>query len=381
MKIGMYVPSWPPGSTPNGIVTYASYMVPALRKLGNEVYVLTADARSRDPYAIDIREFIEPRKFWHRILGTLSPSEARFNVGAAPLAAAIKHLVEQKKIEILEMEETFGLSYAVSKLNLIPVVVRLHGPWFLNKRSEDADRERREGRAIKAAQVVTSPSLETLKKTVERYGLKQKHLCIQNPIEMPDHQWSRAGCDRNSILFVGRFDKIKGGDLVLEAFGNLASERPELKLTFIGPGIDGTPPGVNCTGTLPYSEVAKLRTKHFLTISASRYEVFGYTVLEAMSFGCPVVASNIGGIPELIHDGENGLLFDAGNVDSMVQAIQRLLDNPELAEKLGVRARWDSANFYKPDQQAVYTAETYRQEILKFPFRRTVYVPDQHEYC
>jgi glycosyltransferase involved in cell wall biosynthesis len=123
-------------------------------------------------------------------------------------------------------------------------------------------------------------------------------------------------------------------------------------------------------GSLPQSEIAALRTKHFLTLGASRFELFGYTVLEAMSIGCPTVASGVGGIPELIQSGDNGLLFDPENLDEMVAAIQKMLDNPSLAEQMGARARQRSLALFSTGRAATRSAEIYRQAIEKFSLRQ-----------
>ena len=79
MKIAIYAPSWPPGSTPNGIVTYASHLVPALRRLGHEVYVLTGDVvGDRDPYTVDLRDFSSEPSLWDRAMFKLAPETAHF---------------------------------------------------------------------------------------------------------------------------------------------------------------------------------------------------------------------------------------------------------------------------------------------------------------
>ena len=81
--------------------------------------------------------------------------------------AAIKDFIDKHGVELLEIEESFGFGYAVSRLNLIPVCVRLHGPWFLTKRYEDGRREQLEMRGIETAQVVTSPSPKILELEVQ----------------------------------------------------------------------------------------------------------------------------------------------------------------------------------------------------------------------
>ena len=128
MKIGLYVPSWPPGKTANGIVTYASQLVPALRRLGHEVFVLTSTTTGDgDEYTIDLRNVASVPTFWHRAMSRLIPETAGFNKASSAIVAAIAELFEKRKLEVIEMEETFGLSFAISRLKRLPVVVRLHG--------------------------------------------------------------------------------------------------------------------------------------------------------------------------------------------------------------------------------------------------------------
>ena len=68
MKIALYVPSWPPGETASGIVTYASHLVPALLTLGHEVFKLTfhKDRDDLDPHTIDLYRFATKQRLWDR---------------------------------------------------------------------------------------------------------------------------------------------------------------------------------------------------------------------------------------------------------------------------------------------------------------------------
>jgi glycosyltransferase involved in cell wall biosynthesis len=63
------------------------------------------------------------------------------------------------------------------------------------------------------------------------------------------------------------------------------------------------------------------------------------SLVEAMSYGCPIVATRAGGIPELIHDGVNGLLCDPGDPDCLAQKLNQMIENPDLRERLGIEAR------------------------------------------
>ncbi len=385
----MYVPAWPPGNSANGIVTYASYMIPALCNLGHDVFILTWDAsETNEPRLSLLKTFQQPLPIWNRALFRVASTSALYYASARPLASAVKDLVARHGIEIIEIEESFGLSHAISSLNLLPVVVRLHGPWFLTKQSEDARREKLERRGIGTADAVTSPSEHVLYLVERRYRLKlRRTLTFGNPIVASSRQWRFSNCDRNGLLFVGRFDQIKGGDLVIDAFGKLARKNPQLKLTFVGPdnGVKGiklleyarstlAPDALSrlaYRGKLSSSEVAELRPRHFITVCASLFEVFGYSILEAMAFGCPVVASNVGGIPEIVRSGQNGILFESQKVDQLVSSIQSLLDNPNLAERLGRAARLSVDN-YRPETMAASAAELYEQTIHAYRLRHRI---------
>ncbi|HET9378314.1 MAG TPA: glycosyltransferase family 4 protein [Chthoniobacterales bacterium] len=386
MKIAMYVPSWPPDNSANGIVSYAGHVIPALRELGHEVFVLARHSEdTKDLRISQIGAFREAMPFWNRALFRLAPTSAMYHADAAPLARAVKALVTRHEIDILEMEESYGLSYAITKLALVPVVVRLHGPWFLTKSFEDARREALERRGIITAAGVTAPSNQILRSVERQYRLKlRKSLTFGNPVSVPSCKWRVSNCNVNSLLFIGRFDELKGGDLVINAFGRLAENNPKLTLTFVGPdyGIDGmklwdyartrlSPDALSrldYRGRLSSVEVEKLRPLHFVTICASRFEVFPYTVLEALAVGCPLVTSDVGGIPEIVRSGQSGILFESGNIDDLVSSVQSLLDNPDFAGGLGRRGR-RSLRRYRPEAIAALVTDFYEQSIQSFKAR------------
>src|SRR5262245_41444261 len=250
MKIAFYAPSWPPGCVANGIVTYLAELVPSLRRLGHEVFVLTPRkaAGYDDPYTIDLQGFASARTFWQRAKHRFTPESANFNEACSAIRSAAIKLVEEEKLDVLEIEESFGWSYELSRLKLFPVVVRLHGPWFLNGRFNCFDetsqvtshREIREGKGIERAHFVTAPSANVLRAVENHYRFKLAgSRVIPNPINavVEAGVWDVDTCDSDRLLFVGRFDREKGGDLVLCAFAKLAMANPSVRLTFIGPDI------------------------------------------------------------------------------------------------------------------------------------------------
>ena len=74
------------------------------------------------------------------------------------------------------------------------------------------------------------------------------------------------------------------------------------------------------------------------SLLTSSWENFPHTVVEALAVGTPVIATAVGGVPELVRDGENGLLVPAGDADALAAAIRRLIDEPGLRERLAAAA-------------------------------------------
>ena len=402
MRIALYVHSWPPGSTANGVVTYASQLVPALRRLGHDVFVLTShkSASDGDPYTIDLQLFVSTPTIWARAIN-FARGTAGLDAGSSVIASAVRKAVATHGIDVFEIEESFGWGLSVSHLRLLPVVIRLHGPWFLTggmfdpyvRKNENRRRIKLEGRAIQQAQFVTAPSAAVLQAAKKHYGLSlTASQVISNPLDAPNESeiWN-VSCDTNKLLFVGRFDALKGGDLVLRTFGALAASYPKLRLTFVGPdnGIklaDGNiysfdqfvrsslPRScwsrIEYCGAVSHAEVMSLRREHFVTIVASRQEIFSYAVLEAMSLGCPLVATAVGGVPELIIAQRNGLLVPSENVEAMTAACHLLLQDHALASRLGRQAWRDCHDFYRSDNIAKRTVEAYEQAIQNFKLLR-----------
>jgi glycosyltransferase involved in cell wall biosynthesis len=400
----MVTPSWPPGAAPNGIVTYTSQMVPAFRDLGLRSVLLSWDVAGEtnsNHDLVDISKF-QPRRGLigkataraRRLFPTTEFGDARF----AMLARAVRSALERFPIELIETEEAFGLASRIARLNRRPVVTRLHGPWFLNgevlgEKKDDIFRRRveKERLAIAESAGVTAPSQDVLDRTREYYGLPLKDaVAIPCPIEPrpDDPPWKLAECDRNRIVFVGRFDLHKGGDVMIDAFAHLAVMRPALCLDFVGPDR-GIPDAsgrivrvaeyverhvrdpaiarrIVIHGQKQGPEIDAFRRRGFVAVVPSRYETFGYTAVEALRLGCPLVAAEGGGLGEIVRDGETGLLCRTGDPQSLAGQIDRLLASPELGARLGEAGRRDVALRYNPISIAETTLDLYASVVERW---------------
>jgi glycosyltransferase involved in cell wall biosynthesis len=123
------------------------------------------------------------------------------------------------------------------------------------------------------------------------------------------------------------------------------------------------------------ADISSHRRTHFATVVASRYEIAPYSVLEAMALGCPVVATAVGGIPELIKDAHNGLLVPP-DANAIAEACRKLLYDHALAARLGRQACQDCRDLYGPESIARQTIAAYQEAIEVFRLRsrpRTFY--------
>ena len=132
-----------------------------------------------------------------------------------------------------------------------------------------------------------------------------------------------------TLEFVGRDDGIRSEDGVLYKWQDYLDQ-------FVEPELQSR---IRFRGLLTPEQIAPLRARSFVTVVASRYENFPNVCVEAMAYGCPLVAAAVGGIPEIIDDKRNGLLVSPGDAEDLSSKIQRLLDSPNLATQIG-NAAW-----------------------------------------
>ena len=151
------------------------------------------------------------------------------------------------------------------------------------------------------------------------------------------------------ILFLGRAEQAKGIDELLAAVASLAAARPALRLVIGGDGdlarvrasaqALGIAGRVSLLGWIDRAQVASELAQACVLALPSYNEGLPMAVLEAMAAGRAVVASAVGGIPQLVQDGENGLLVAPRDTAALAAALARVLDDAHLRERLGAAAR------------------------------------------
>ncbi|MGE0407216.1 MAG: glycosyltransferase [Candidatus Korobacteraceae bacterium] len=166
-------------------------------------------------------------------------------------------------------------------------------------------------------------------------------------------------------LFVGRLSPEKGITTLLKAWAEIGRC---FRLKVLGDGplraqmSAAAPRGIECLGWRPQSEVQEImRNARFLVFPSEWYEGFPVTLAQAFAAGLPVVASDLGGMAEIVSHGRTGLLFRAGDANDLGQTISLLLQTPELLPSMRVACRADYDAKYTPERNYQILAEIYRR--------------------
>ena len=143
---------------------------------------------------------------------------------------------------------------------------------------------------------------------------------------------------------VGALRPEKGLLTLVEAFAHVRPLRQHMKLVFVGSGpvlpelqTRAKEAGVfaDCVWEPATAEVANWLRCFDIFVLPSLTEALSNSLMEAMACGCPVVASRVGGNPELVRDGEHGILFEPQNVGALAKSLRRLIEDPSLRNTLG----------------------------------------------
>ncbi len=215
-----------------------------------------------------------------------------------------------------------------------------------------------------------APSQFMINKVVEYGYNKDKFELIYNPfsakLEASNELLAEARLD-NYLLYFGRLSAEKGIDSLI-----LAVAKSKHKLKIAGEGEDRdkleslakeNKADVEFLGFKSGAELRDLIMEAKATVLPSIwYENMPLSMLEALNLACPVIAANIGGMPEMVVDGKNGFLFEPGNVESLVEAIERLGKADMGSMRQAARA---SAHHLSMDSNLKLVLEVYKKVLDK----------------
>ena len=197
---------------------------------------------------------------------------------------------------------------------------------------------------------------EAVKRTYVESGFSADNISIIPPRGIPSalirNEYNRnvkLHAKQTKLLYVGRLSKEKGVDTALKTVWHLTSNfgMRNLTLDIIGEGdkkyeenlrvLSGSlslKDYVNFRGKLLPEEVLREYNNYDILLAPSIWDASPIVLIEAMSQGLPVIASKVGGIPDIIRNEETGLLVAPGDPVRMAEAVKKLVDNPSLYEKI-----------------------------------------------
>lgn len=243
-----------------------------------------------------------------------------------------------------------------------------------------------EGKLLRKASSVIAISRFTADCVIENLGVRpEKVRVIHHGLELEkfagqgdslSFRRSIGAGEENLVTFVGRLEPSKGVAYLIRAFGSLRSRHPGSRLVIVGEGsaarVDalkrlvsglGLTRDVSFLGRVGPEVLLNAYAASYVVVLPSLMEGFGLTLLESMAASKPCVASSVGGVPEIVRDGETGILVPPGDSSALAEALSRLLADPKLASTMGrnggahVRQEFSAAGMIKQ------TADLYRETV------------------
>lgn len=248
-----------------------------------------------------------------------------------------KHAAGFDVIQLCELPGTVAM--ARQKGVSTPMVVRLTAPNYIDQRN-----------GLQAANAVIASGTSLLE-------LKKKLPDCHNIPNAVDHTRfyphstnyrETAGIAANDIccLYVARFQAFKNHTMLIDAFAQVVKQVPNAKLLLAGNGplekrcraqvnelgISGA---VYFLGEVPFDEIPEVYAASDIKVISSDYESFCFAAIEAMATGLPIVTTDCGWVPKLIHDGQGGLIVPINDADAMADAIIKMAQTDALRKEKG----------------------------------------------
>ncbi len=333
----------------------------------------------RDPLS-----FFNPLNFYE--LGT--SRFGMFSVMAAFSFRAYRRLSELAGSHSFDMiHDVQGLGYGslLIKANGLPVVANIHHPLQFDR--ENTVRQMRTlGDKVKWTKFYPFFMQEIVARRMDRIitGSKHSAVSVAKAFKLPQERIAviydgvdtdtfrpvETRKDRGMVLYVGNSDdRNKGARYLVEAMA-LLKNNDGLHLTVVDRPTAGTvlalardlgiADRVTLTGRLSRDELVQLYNACEVFVSPSLYEGFGLPAAEAMACGAPVVATTAGAFPEVIEDGQSGLLVPPRDAAALADAIERLMKDSFVRRKLGQEARRRISEHFSWRETAVRTLALYQ---------------------
>jgi L-malate glycosyltransferase len=379
MHIGFLTPEYPHPETKlsAGIGTSIKNMASALIEKGVNVTVFIYGQSKDDVFIENGMNFhlIKQRKY--KVLGWYYHRKI--------IEKYVNKTIKKDKIDAMEAPDWTGIT-AFMNLNC-PLVIRMNGSdtYFchLENRSQKKKNFWFEKIAFKRADHLISVSKYTAQKTTNLFGLKRKIEIIPNSVDVDSFYPNFRPVEPNTILYFGSIIRKKGVLELAPIFNLVVSKHPEAKLLFVGKDVKDSKTGISTKqlildklspkaientswlSELPYNKVLSQLLLANIVVLPSFAEALPMTWIEAMAMEKALVTSDIGWAEEVMINGLTGFTINPKNHLAYSNKILQLLNDPNLARKMGSAAREQVITTFSTEVVSEKNIEFYKKIIKK----------------
>jgi glycosyltransferase involved in cell wall biosynthesis len=374
-----------PGGGPEANV---KTLAPELKKLGHRVTVVYTVGKDKVDagWSDSVRFCFAPAASGHyyaaRFVGSYHawPLRLRAWEQARAVLRVLTEIEREEPIDIVEVTEGFSMA---NLSGYWPVIVRAHGSdWTFRRFCGDGEAKADDWLMSEQRKQLLGAQRTTALSTQLAEHLRDV-LQLSSPIDVMPYGIDTTVFAPNShapvnppvLLTVGRLERRKGVDVLLRAMPRVWQRFPDAQVRLIGNEGDlsrgdllAMVPADNreqivFPGFLERDQLVKEYQHATIYIAPTQYETFGYTVLEAMACGRPVISTQVGAIPELVDDGKTGLLVPWNDPTELAEAIIKLLDDPASAARMGAAGREKASNDFALETIVQRNLDSYQRAL------------------
>jgi glycosyltransferase involved in cell wall biosynthesis len=404
VRICLVSQEYPPESAHGGIGTQTWNKAHALTSLGHTVHVVSSGCAQDS----SIRTQIDNRITVHRI----TPPGAESPRGLLPIynhpayllgytwsiLESLHEIMKTEQFDLINFPEysAEGFAYQLnrSEWNWLPVTVQLHGPLALFAHRQgwpDLNSEFyrvgsfMEGESIRLADSLMASSDNIADFAADFYQIPRSSIDVVH-CGIDCGMFYPSGPDallnqRPTVLFVGNLTAGKGLKTVFQAVLSLRSRYPDLQLQILGRGDTvsqelktrakkaGAEDALQLLGFVKERKALPqyYRSAHIFASPADHEPGVANVYVEAMACGLPVVASTSGGAPEAVRNGETGLLVPPRDVDATAEALDRLLSDSALRQRMGAAGRERVLEYFATEHYIKRVLSAYEKALNRSP--------------
>jgi glycogen(starch) synthase len=357
---------WP---TIGGVQIFAAKLVPALRERGYEITVVTSqggpDRPPQDQYkGIPIYRFPFGDTNTYTNIDQLMMIRQQVAQLKRTLASDLIHMNYAS-----DPSDFFHLTTA--KAHPAPLLATLHGEWPEGHSAFVKHLLHTAAWVVGCSAAILDKGRQLVPSIIPRSSI------IYNGLDVPPLSSLILPIEAPRLLCLGRLSPEKGFDLAVTAFATLARRFPQVQLVIVGDGPErlklqqqiadvGLASRITLMGAVPPDQVPALLNTVTIVLIPSRQESFGLVALEAALMARPVVATRVGGLPEVIVHGETGFLVESENSAALAEALALLLAHPETGIRMGQAARRRAIAHFNWERHVDAYASLY-QELTEQP--------------